>query len=131
MVMFEHGPASDRREAGCGVDHAHLHIVPITLVLHKAVKSDGVGGNLQWHSAAQPWDADTEHSAGLDYLFVREADDSAWIASTPTASSQLLRRAIASHVGSPVWDWKADFRRDLVAATYRRLLDSTNIPVQG
>jgi ATP adenylyltransferase len=123
-ILFEHGPAGEGRNAGCGIDHAHLHIVPIELVLHEAVTSDGTGRNLQWHPAALPWDADAEHAAGLDYFFVRESDGTAWVAGTPAAPSQLLRRAIAKYVGSPVWDWKADSRQDLVAATYRRLLDS-------
>lgn len=125
-VMFEHGPAGPARNAGCGVDHAHLHTVPLPLVLHETVKTDGDGRELQWRPADLPWDADAEHSARLDYFFVREADGTAWIASTPAAPSQLLRRAIAEYVRTPTWDWKADFRHELVAATYRRLLDSSN-----
>jgi ATP adenylyltransferase len=130
IVMFEHGPAGAGRSAGCGIDHAHLHIVPHTLNLHEAVKSDGAGGNLRWRPAALPWDAHADHSSGLDYFYVRETDGSSWLTSTSAAPSQLLRRAIASQVGTPVWDWKADPRSDLVAATYRRLLGSANVTVR-
>ncbi len=129
-VMFEHGPAAAGRNAGCGVDHAHLHIMPITIALHETVRTDGGGRDLQWRPATLPWDADAEHAAGLDYFFVREADGTAWVASTPSAPSQLLRRAIAKYIGAPVWDWKVDFQPELMAATYRRLLDSTNVMVR-
>src|SRR3989442_10265909 len=27
-IVFEHGPSCVSREAGCGVDHAHVHMLP-------------------------------------------------------------------------------------------------------
>lgn len=124
-VMFEHGPAMRGRSAGCGVDHAHLHIVPINMVLHEAVTTDEDGRKLEWRPATQPWDAHIEHSIGLDYLFVREVDGTAWLTATPAAPSQLFRRAIAEYLGEQNWDWKDDFRHEVVASTYRGLLDSS------
>ena len=123
-VMFEHGPARQGRKAGCGVDHAHLHIVPINMMLHKAVTTDEDGHDLQWRPAAQPWDAEIDHSVGFDYLFVREADGMGWVAATPAAPSQLFRRAIAKHLGYAVWDWKQDFHYEIVSSTYKRLLNT-------
>src|SRR5258706_12627640 len=35
---FEHGPAGGGRLAGCGVDHAHLHIVPLEIDLLQAAR---------------------------------------------------------------------------------------------
>src|ERR1700678_2335133 len=28
LAWFEHGPAEARSSAGCGIDHAHMHLVP-------------------------------------------------------------------------------------------------------
>ena len=32
-IIFEHGPSEEKSKIGCGVDYAHIHIVPITLNL--------------------------------------------------------------------------------------------------
>lgn len=34
---FEHGPGQKERKVGCGVDHAHLHILPVNFDLSVAV----------------------------------------------------------------------------------------------
>ena len=40
-TLFEHGPVTEGRRVGCGVDHAHLHIVPLHFnLLEKSKKSE-------------------------------------------------------------------------------------------
>ncbi len=37
VAVFEHGPAGEQHTVGCGVDHAHLHLVPVDFELSFAV----------------------------------------------------------------------------------------------
>ncbi len=115
-VMFEHGSAGAGRLAGCGVDHAHLHIVPLELDIRLLV-GKLEGGN------SQPWQATPgrpEARPGLDYLWVVDGTGS-WVRYSEDQGSQVIRRAIASELGVRVWDWKQDSRQDLVDATVATL----------
>jgi hypothetical protein len=38
VVAFEHGPSTEKHGTGCGVDHAHLHLVPTDCDLLASVR---------------------------------------------------------------------------------------------
>lgn len=44
IIAFEHGANKDGSMTGCGTDHAHLHLVPLSESLYPDLKSSG----LQW-----------------------------------------------------------------------------------
>jgi ATP adenylyltransferase len=116
-VLFEHGSAGIGRTAACGVDHAHMHVVPLAIDLRKAVAacSDDVG-SFDWSRVVGRPDV----IAGNDYLYISDRTGK-WVARSPWLPGQVIRRAIANHLGSPVWDWKADSHLDLVESTRRKL----------
>lgn len=123
IVLFEHGPSMPERTAGCGIDHAHMHVVPTSADLRSETQALDISPTtLRWRAAKAVWDAEQEHGAGLDYLYLKAADGSEWVASASCIPSQLFRRAIAGSIGQETWDWKADPHTDLVDATRRRLL---------
>lgn len=120
VVQFEHGPAGEGRSAGCGVDHAHLHVVPVRMRMRTSLHGlDQVAERLKWRQSDWPWTA--RRDTALDYLFVRETGGDGWIAEAETISSQVFRRAIARFVGQAHWDWKDPQTQDERARTYALL----------
>jgi ATP adenylyltransferase len=120
-VWFEHGPAQEGKRAGCGVDHAHLHIVPTDVCLRTGAEDSEIGSELKWRRAEEVWDARDFHREGLDYLYVREVDDTVWLVGHPDIPGQLFRRVIARNIGEQGWDWKSSPRPSVAKKTYKRL----------
>lgn len=114
-VMFEHGAADFLRPAGCGVDHAHVHLVPLDLNLREAIAElRDPDLDLDWRPVLD-W---PEPRHGHDYIWVCDRTGS-WINYTTQQPSQVVRRAIARALGVSQWDWKADLRLDNVHETTR------------
>ena len=119
LVAFEHGAATEGRPAGCGVDHAHLHIVPCAEIdLVAAARRRLIG--LRWApvmgvSALFPAVAD-----GMDYLYLR--DDAEELAAVESEiQSQALRQVLAEELGSPTtFNWREHPNLDVVRATIAR-----------
>lgn len=116
-VMFEHGAADFSRPAGCGVDHAHIHLVPLDVDLRWAIAELG---DLDLESAWQPVVDWPVHKDGKDYIWVSDRTGS-WISHTSSQPSQVVRRAIARVLNLSQWDWKKDIRLDNVRETTRLL----------
>ena len=92
VAFFEHGAGNTGSLVGCGVDHAHLHAVPLSFNLSESfleelrtvVTADSVD---PWSSVSTP-----------EYLLcVDEAG--AYIATPAKPVSQFFRRIIASSIG--------------------------------
>lgn len=116
-VLFEHGAAGSGRQAACGVNHAHLHIVPLELDLRASIASvDGSVGQFEWNPCSQdrPWS-----KADLDYIFLSDRTGS-WIAHRESIPSQVVRRAIAATLDLSDWNWRDNHRMEIVDATRRR-----------
>ncbi len=121
-VMFEHGPAFAGRSAGCGVDHAHLHVVPLDVDLRSLVAA--LETNDAQATSWVPTNGRPLRSFEDDYLWVSDRTGE-WVRHSGQASSQTLRRAIALHLGAARWDWKQDVRQDRAlrtAATMRNVI---------
>jgi diadenosine tetraphosphate (Ap4A) HIT family hydrolase len=116
-VRFEHGSAGSGRAAGCGVDHAHMHVVPAAIDLRAAVsKIAGSLGEFVWKPAQSRPDSD----GVTDYIWISDATGN-WISHQCQIPSQVIRRAIANELGESTWDWKKDHRVHLVQRTRRTL----------
>jgi ATP adenylyltransferase len=116
-VMFEHGSAGVGRLAACGVDHAHMHIVPIQLDLRGAIAacSDEVG-NYSWTPVFER----VERVVEQDYIFVSDRTGN-WVARSDNLPGQVVRRAIAKWFDYSDWDWKVNARMHVVEATRQKL----------
>lgn len=115
-VLFEHGAAGTSRTAGCGVDHAHMHIVPWNGDLREEIARVPDLGEFTWRNAeGQP-----RGDGGMDYIWLCDASGT-WITYAPELPSQVIRRAIARELGLSWWDWKSDLRRETAEATADRL----------
>lgn len=105
LCAFEHGPSGIERKIGCGVDHAHLHLVPIRFDLISAARlylPEGVqwqDGNLSKCRSA--------FLQGRDYLYIEQPLGHGQIAFHKEFGSQIFRKAIASRIGMPdQYNWR-------------------------
>jgi ATP adenylyltransferase len=105
ICAFEHGPCGPSREVGCGVDHAHVHLVPLGFDLVDAANMYVPAG--AWEAAS--WSECSRVAAeGLDYLFIEQPLGVGRIAVAQKFGSQILRRAIASSIGKPdEFNWRS------------------------
>jgi ATP adenylyltransferase len=108
IYEFEHGPSQKGGKLGCGVDQAHLHIVPLCFDLIQMVRL------IPGHAIEVPphvEDGWTLIPRSADYLFVRNADTSAGIILLPDVpQSQALRRVVAEQVGcAKTWNYRQVF----------------------
>jgi len=119
-VMFEHGACSVGSVTGCGVDHAHFHIVPFNTSLSKGLISAG----MQWDIYQSDKMTSTDNK---DYLFycehIGEDGVEGLLHFPPEPTSQFFRRFIANKLGkSDVADYKANPHLETGIKTYNNLL---------
>ena len=116
VCVFEHGPAFARRNVGCSVDHAHLHIVPITFGLAEAARPfmplDAEWNTASWHGCRDA------HLAGMDYLYLEQPLGNGVICTRADLGSQVFRKAIASKIGrADEFNWREFPELETVAKT--------------
>jgi len=120
LSAFEHGPGGPEREVGCGVDHAHLHLVPVKIDLARAVLPllpRGVG----W-SEARVDDCRVAFEGGVDYLYLEQPLGRGRIAVNDHFGSQVFRRAIASDLRiENEYNWRDYPQIDNIVSTVRTL----------
>lgn len=105
VARFEHGSSEPMQSVGCGVDHAHLHLVALgfdvieeTAMQHPHLKVlDHCGGIPAVASIAK----------GRSYIFMRNGEGREALILNAESESQLLRRVIAARVGAAErWNWR-------------------------
>jgi diadenosine tetraphosphate (Ap4A) HIT family hydrolase len=121
VAFFEHGAVRERESVGCGVDHAHLHIVATSLDLLVGATNTSQT-KLQWCQVSGIQAAKPYVAKQMPYVFVQQGRDDSWIGTANTIESQLIRKVIATHAGQPdCWDWKTHPFEDNVRDTVGRL----------
>jgi diadenosine tetraphosphate (Ap4A) HIT family hydrolase len=129
-ILFEHGPSCTGRRIGCGVDHAHFHLVPLKSSITKhAIKRIGPPTIVSMISFWSGVPLSTYYSRGIDYLFLHEKgkDVSIWL--SPVQESQIFRRIIAAELGIPdEYDYRNFHFKSNVIKTVRKLSNSVYLP---
>jgi len=130
VAIFEHGPSLPKQGVGCGVDHAHLHVVPTTCDLVLGLRGV-MTRDLCWTDVRAICDARDAFDSGLEYLYVEQPLSHGRIATGHGFESQLFRKVIARYIGEPDrFDWKlysgpANVRRTVEKFTSRPCQDSS------
>jgi ATP adenylyltransferase len=118
-TVFEHGPASPGTPVGCGIDHLHMHLVPLPGSLAKQCTE--LYGT-EWQTLQHADDLSAMHREGVSYLSVQEPGASWLWASPPDGVRQPLRRAIAHMMNVPsLFDYRKDFFEENIAFTLKEL----------
>lgn len=116
VCKFEHGPAQGQLNVGCGVDHAHMHILPVQQNLISASERYLPEGS-HWNRA-QLYDCSKVHRNGESYLYLEQEHGNAYIATHNGFASQILRRAVADSLQKPQeYDWKQYAQEATVRST--------------
>lgn len=101
-TVFEHGPSNYQSALGCGVNHAHLHAVPLPFSLETSAIS--VLGDPVRIPASNFWSNPPLyrlHQQDTGYLWLLEPGKSVLAWTDPPESSQFFRKLIARGLGVP------------------------------
>jgi diadenosine tetraphosphate (Ap4A) HIT family hydrolase len=124
VSVFEHGPARPGNLIGCGVDYAHMHVLPAVCDLVQGAQS--LAPAIQWRSVNSIADIQQFAGSGSGYWFVKPNFnlDDCYIGTCDSVKpvSQLFRRIIANHLGkSHQFDWKLYSGESIIAATVEKI----------
>jgi hypothetical protein len=117
-VFFEHG-ARGPNSGGCGISHAHLHALPLSVdeVLPK-LKSQFPHLPIGSLSELKP------ATSGASYLYCEDPSSQGWLFFPRVLPSQYMRRLIAESAGISLWDWRQSGREDGLLATRVEVLSA-------
>ena len=105
--IFEHG-ANDPADQGCGVNHAHIHILPLEVSLRNQVMKE-----IRLQYPPDNWGSIQEllfnESISPSDLLYGENPDRMLFYNSGMILSQSIRRIISAIKGSPQWDWKEHY----------------------
>ena len=123
VVEFEHGPSAALHGTGCGVDHAHLHLVPLACDLLRGVEPF-VHSSVEWKPCT--WaERIAAFERGWDYLYLKPEGKPGLIAVSDDFGSQVFRRAIAAQLGrANEFSWREYPRVEVVQSTIAALTES-------
>lgn len=101
-TVFEHGPSSEGQDIGCGVDHAHLHVVPLGFSLLASSSVGEVVEPLSWVRAENGLASlEKLYEMKKPYLYIKEPDSGGFYSTPDTVPCQFLRKIIARELGIP------------------------------
>ncbi len=106
-IWFEHGPFAKGSPVGCGVDHAHLHVLvdaPFSFEQFAALAVENARADWRRSSVREAYKS---ISAGCSYLVGGSLNEAVLAEDVETVGSQFFRRVIAQLVGKPdQWNYK-------------------------
>jgi ATP adenylyltransferase len=107
VIWFEHGACSPGTTIGCGVDHAHLHLLvapPFTIDQFR--QEVQARANAEWSHIET--DRAYEAIDGVESYYVFGDGRDAWFTTGVNFGSQFFRKIVAEVVGLPdEWDYNA------------------------
>lgn len=122
-VIFEHGNPVGATSGGCGIVHAHLHVVPIKRQVSGPPKKPGIS----WRklNGLMPYESLEAATAGdKPYLYFCGQDAESWVAIVDGVESQFFRRWLVAELELGSWDWREAGIEEAVLDSIRRLSKS-------
>jgi hypothetical protein len=115
-IFFEHGRRLKGIEAGCGIEHLHVHAVPISrpidiINLAKPTiefQSLETLGQLADHPASR-----------RSYVYYQDAEGHKYVAHADLLPSQFMRQTLAKAMGTTDWNWKSANFEERLIRTYK------------
>jgi ATP adenylyltransferase len=127
VVVFEHGPSKPSCDIGCGVDHAHLHILPFSDSIVRATK-EYLPAGVDWQPGRLK-ECAKAYEEGLSYLFFEPTQGPSLIARSNGFMSQIFRRAIARELNlDSEFNWRDFPQYQNVSATVESLRNLSGGP---
>src|SRR5258708_4852312 len=121
IAVFEHGPSRSKQPVGCGVDHAHIHIVPTNCDLVDGLHNV-LAEKIRWTEISGIDDAGRIYMSGRNSFYVEQPMGLALVVVSGGFGSQLFRQVVARHIGMPDrFDWKLHSGEENARRTVDRL----------
>lgn len=117
-IFFEHGPAVEG-VGGCGVYHAHLHVVPVAKFINLLDNLISFNGKTIKTLASLC----KKIARGESYLFYEDQKGVKYLFDGEGVPSQFFRKILAKKIGKTSWDWKRFGREKNLLSTLDRLND--------
>lgn len=115
-VFFEHGTRGER-SGGCGIDHAHMHAVPVAAVGVLDVLTREFGG----FAITDLADINEVVKRESSYLFFEDGSASRHVFPVKELPSQYMRKLVSESIGKSDWDWRKCGREPELLSTLERL----------
>jgi diadenosine tetraphosphate (Ap4A) HIT family hydrolase len=122
VVFFEHGVRTPD-SGGCGISHAHLHLVPFPQEKEPIGELINEFPFERLSSLVDLACARPDHS----YLYYESVDGSKYVFYPPFIPSQYMRRVLADAIGNKAWDWRQCGREESLLNTFIQMSDSLMI----
>lgn len=104
-IQFEHGPGKQNSKLGCGVDHAHLHIVPFS----QSLVPDLLRRGLEWNQLSN-CDLAAIPESDTGYYFYTDSITpngfNGYYCNPRMPVSQFFRKLLAKKVETKYFDYK-------------------------
>lgn len=108
IIWFEHGPASANTVVGCGLDHAHIHILLKPSFSHDEFFERARSmSELNWRASSIS-DCYQQLPSLKSYFTAGSGEQAIWASDVEGAGSQFFRRVVAS-LADAMSDW--DYRQ--------------------
>jgi diadenosine tetraphosphate (Ap4A) HIT family hydrolase len=104
-IAFEHGAATFTKNAGCCIDHAHLHVIPTEQDILSTINKDFSFSQLESYLDTQVY------ARKQGYLFYENHQGQQYLAEVNNAPTQYFRRVLATLLKNPEsWNWRDQIR---------------------
>jgi diadenosine tetraphosphate (Ap4A) HIT family hydrolase len=100
VQAFEHGFCGEPPDTGCGIDHAHLHLLPTTADLVAEFHQDFAVRNL-----GRLTELARLRSLGAEYLLLIPPSGEILTAFPRGTASQYFRKKVSTLTGRELWNW--------------------------
>lgn len=122
VFFFEHGSCAFGSLTGCGVDQAHLHIVPLPFDLVAAATARAEAG-ISWRATREMAAPFASLPSDGEYIVLwSRGDRRSMIGAVTTPVSQWIRRVIADELGiGAEWNYQSHPQLDRVQKTLELL----------
>jgi ATP adenylyltransferase len=126
LFIFEHGSSRPASLLACGVEQAHLHMLPLNFDLLEAACHYGKRQEIRFSTPADPSDPWADIPISSEYLMVERLSDGKALIGFPVhPSSQWFRRIIATELGEPdAWNYRKHPKLANLRATHRDFLEA-------
>jgi hypothetical protein len=99
-TIFEHGPSEEGTDVGCGIDHAHLHLMPLQFSLVEQVKKNEELSGLTWSKCeGDLCQLQNLYRQRKPYLYIKDPGRESVYSIPERVSCQCLRRVVAHKLG--------------------------------
>lgn len=106
VILWETGPCREDTRTGCGVDHAHIHLVPWNRNILRSL-DDYRGQITSWLPANSVRDTRQFHQNNIPYIYFDSDRTGPLVMDASEIPSQYFRQVIAYELGIPnEYDWK-------------------------